>query len=231
MNEDHLLRRTDFAKLAGVTPTTITAACKRGRSLEPAVVGHRIDPYHPAAVQYMETAARRKAGEPVGRDQRLPPRKPKRSVTMSGLTEQEALDRLPADIRAMVDLPFRELVRMFGTDDRFVAWLKATKEIEIVREKRLKNATAEGLLVSREATRSAVIVPINTAHVKLLADGSKTIAREVHAMAAAGKPVEECEAYVRGEITAFLRPLRSKLAKALAVAARRTDTGATDGDE
>lgn len=47
-----LLKRSEFAALAKVTPGAITQACDNG--LRPALVGNRIDAAHPCARQYVE---------------------------------------------------------------------------------------------------------------------------------------------------------------------------------
>jgi HAMP domain-containing protein len=49
-DEQNLVSRINFAKLCGVTPTSITRACKS--ALAPATVGLRVDANHPSAVKY-----------------------------------------------------------------------------------------------------------------------------------------------------------------------------------
>ena len=122
---------------------------------------------------------------------------------------------VPDDIQAFADMTLRDLVEKFGTDVRFVDWLKATKAIEDINEKRLKNAQTKGELVSRSLIKLGIIDPINSAHIKLLTDGAKTIARRATAMHSAGRPLEDVEKFVIDQITSFIRPVKSKVARAL----------------
>lgn len=122
---------------------------------------------------------------------------------------------VPGDIQAFADMTLRELIEKFGTDTRFVDWLKATQTIEAINEKRLKNAVSRGELVNRNLVRVGIIEPIDAAHIKLLTDGAKTIARRASAMTAAGREPEEIEKFVADQISSFIRPVKSKVARAL----------------
>ena len=127
----------------------------------------------------------------------------------------EIVFEVPEDIQAFADMTLRELVEKFGTDARFVDWLKATQTIEAINEKRLKNAQTKGELVSRQLVKVGVIEPIDSAHIKLLTDGAKTIARRSTAMHDAGRELEEIEKFVADQITSFIRPVKAKVARAL----------------
>jgi len=122
---------------------------------------------------------------------------------------------IPDDIREFLDMTLRDLVDKFGTDVRLLDWLKATKEIENINEKRLKNAKTQGELVSRELVKHGIISPIESAHIKLLTDGSKTIARRSSAMATAGRPLEDIEKFVIDQISSFIRPVKAKVRRAI----------------
>lgn len=122
---------------------------------------------------------------------------------------------IPNDIGAFIDMTLREVIQRFGTDAAFCDWLKATKEIEAIEEKRLKNAQTRGELVSRKLVKIGVIEPIDAAHIKLLTDGAKTIARRSTAMHGAGRTVEDIEKFVSEQMTSFIRPVKSRVAKAL----------------
>ena len=127
----------------------------------------------------------------------------------------EMLLAIPEDIRAFADMSLRELVARFGTDTRFVDWLKATKSIEDINEKRLKNAVTEGELVSRNLIKLGIIDPIDAAHIKLLTDGAKTIALRATTMHGAGRPLDDIEKFVKDQITSFIRPIKAKVARTL----------------
>lgn len=125
------------------------------------------------------------------------------------------IHEVPENIEAFADMTLRELIQRFGTDTAFVDWLKATKSIEDINEKRLKNAVSRGELVSRDLMKIGVIDPINAAHIKLLTDGAKTIALRVVSMHDAGRPLKDCEKFVSDQITSFIKPVKSRVARAL----------------
>lgn len=122
---------------------------------------------------------------------------------------------VPEDIQAFAEMTLRELVQQFGTDIRFLDWLKATKAIEDINEKRLKNAETEGKLVARALIKVGIIEPFDAAHIKLLTDGAKTITRRVTAMHDAKRDLDEIEKFVKDQITSFIRPVKAKVARAL----------------
>lgn len=282
-----LVSRTEFARMAGVAPASVTKACKS--RLLPACDGKRIDAAHPAAVEYVENRARattppaapgldplyeeaaaacseagrwsishvqravrvgftrastifgqlKAAGLVPERGAEPPPkpepvvskpphvrgtaaRRQKRKQGMGGEALQQAAPpeegqilEVPEDIQAFADMTLRELVEKFGTDVRFVDWLKATQTIEAINEKRLKNAQTRGELVSRSLVKIGIIEPIDAAHIKLLTDGAKTIARRASAMTSAGRELGEIEAFVADQISSFIKPVKSKVARAL----------------
>ena len=122
---------------------------------------------------------------------------------------------IPEDIEEFADMTLRNLIGQFGTDSRLVDWLKSTQLIEAINEKRLKNAQTKGELVSRHLVKIAIIEPIESAHIKLMTDGAKTIARCAAAMAQAGKPVAEIEAFAVDQISSFIKPVKAKVDRAL----------------
>jgi len=147
--------------------------------------------------------------------------KPRGWVARRETMKREAVDQddqiyaVPDDIQAFADMTLRELIEKFGTDLRFLDWLKATKAIEDINEKRLKNAETKGELVGRQLVKHGILDPIESAHIKLLTDGSKTIARRAAAMSGAGRDMEDIEKFVADQITSFLRPMKAKIARTL----------------
>jgi hypothetical protein len=96
-----------------------------------------------------------------------------------------------------------------------VDWLTATQKIEGINEKRLKNASTKGELVSRHLVKVGVIDHIESAHIRLLTDGAKTIARRTVAMRDAGSSVEDIETFVREHMTSHIRPAKNKIARTM----------------
>lgn len=134
------------------------------------------------------------------------------SVTASG---DDEIIEVPDDIQAFADMTLRDLIDRFGTDERFVDWLAATQKIEMINEKRLKNAEHEGRLVSRDLVKSAVIDRIDAVFVRMLTDGAKTIASRAHTMTQAGSDLVEIRTMIEDQLGSFIKPAKVKMAEAL----------------
>ena len=126
----------------------------------------------------------------------------------------EAIE-IPDDIQAVADMSLRELIARYGSNTRFNDWLKALKELEVIEEKRLKNAQTEGKLVSRELVQSGVISHFDTMFRQMLTDGAKTITQRLIALHESGADNIECEDLVRDQIQSFIRPTKKKIGVAL----------------
>lgn len=122
---------------------------------------------------------------------------------------------IPDNIAAFADMTIRDVIRKYGTADRFVDYLKALKEIGIMAEREIKLAEIKGQLISRDLVQKYVVEEFDAAHMKLLRDGSKTLAVQVSAMVAAKETPEDIEKFISEKITDFIRPVKTKVAKAL----------------
>jgi Ftsk gamma domain len=122
---------------------------------------------------------------------------------------------IPDDIATFAHMTLTELIQRFGTDVAFVDWLRATKSIEDINEKRLKNAVTQGDLVSRKLVKLGVIDRINAAHQKLLTDGAKTINIRVRAMTQGSRSEKETEKFIVDQMSSFIKPMKIKMIKSL----------------
>ena len=138
----------------------------------------------------------------------------KKAVALAANPEEQIFD-IPQDIQAFADMTLRELIHRFGTDTAFVDWLNATQKIEAINEKRLKNAQTKGLLISRELVKVGVIDVFNSAHLRQLKDGAKSIAAGVISKHAGGAELSETEAFVSDILGSFIRPIKNKIARSL----------------
>ena len=129
--------------------------------------------------------------------------------------EEEVVHEIPEDIRKFADYTLRDLISQFGTDAAFLDWLKATKEIETIHEKRLKNAEKAGELISREVVKQGLIATIDGAFTRILTDGAKTIAVRAHTLVTTGADVGQIEDLVGKQLTTFIRPTKSKIKRVL----------------
>ncbi len=127
----------------------------------------------------------------------------------------DAVIEVPEDIQAFLDFTLQDLIDKFGTDLRFVDYLNATQKIEAINEKRLKNAATKGKLISRELVQAGVIDVFNSAHLRLLKDGAKSIAAGAVSKHAAGAELSEIEAYVSDILGSFIKPVKTKIARTL----------------
>ena len=265
-----LVKKIEFAKMAGVSSTAVYKACET--FLAPALNGSRIDLSHPAAAQYLAEKDRqsnpvaegidplyqetldwcrehnvwvannvylnvdglsrkraqllmrqfKSAGLHKSRKKAPPPpaKQPAPAVVEKPTTKNalpyEELDRLPEEIRKLADWPLRKLIARFGTAPAFKDWLSASKTIEDIDEKRIKNAKAQGELVSRALIKRGILDPINAAHERMMTDGAKTIAVRSVAMAAAGEPENKIIEFCADQIASFIKPAKEQTKRTLA---------------
>lgn len=229
--------RAELARLAKVSKAAVTKQC--GKALAPALIGDRVDLDHPLVVAFLRehgvdlpspdrapTGTKKRAAAPPT-DPTLAPARPQRRIAKPtaprpndapdgaefGGGDSEELEEI-ADI-------IRPLVERFGTKRGFRDWLLALKEIEAIREKRLNNEEAEGLLISRDLVRTHVYGRIEGCNRRLLGDVPKTLTRRVYALAKNGTAIEEAEAVVRELLGSQLDPM--KIAVDRTLNARGTD--------
>lgn len=127
--------------------------------------------------------------------------------------EDRGMINVPENIKDFIDMTLGDLILEFGTDIAFVDWLKATKSIEDINEKRLKNAQTQGELVNRSLVKKTIIEPMDDMLRKLLSDGVKTIARRAIAMHEADRELAEIECFISDIISSFIKPMKSKVSR------------------
>jgi len=244
-----LISRAEFARRCGVSKQAISKACDK--QLAAACVADRIDVDHETARAYMAAKgvtlgdvvssagappprpkrARAGAAAPTGskktgRSGAASPPAPRRSLTAPDGAEppDEASDEDLADLAAYL----HPLIERWGVDERFKFWLEQLKDIEAIREKRLKNAATEGKLISRELVAAHVFGAIESANKRLLRDAPKTIASRAFELARSSTGnLEQAERMVRDEIASHLRPVKGTAARNL----RRTNERLPDDDD
>ena len=138
-----------------------------------------------------------------------PPPKAKKEPPPEEVIEYEE------DILAFADLTLREIIARFGTSTRVKDWLDATRTLEQIHEKRIKNAALVGTLVSRKLMHAAVIDEFNAAHLNMMQDGAKTLAEAARSKVLAGVGVGELEVYISDVLGSFLKPVKARIARNL----------------
>lgn len=240
-----LVSRAEFARMAGVSGSAITKACRDG-SLGEACVGKRIDLDHPAARAYLASKGASPPPPPAAKAERpTTPARPRRSKTSESSKRRPKLRLVrddgedappeppaPPPRKAPPPSPpsegdgspedlealaetLRPLLERFGTETSFKDWLDSLKRIEEIREKRLKNEETEGLLIRVEPVKVLVFAVIDSAQRRVLSDAPRTIVRRVYAMAGSGTPVEEAERTVRELLGSILRPVKATAERVL----------------
>lgn len=238
-----IVPRAELAQLANVSKAAITKACDDGGKLRAAVKGNGVDLDHPDVAAYLKRHGRDLPAvkAPAAKADRAPtkaPRSVKRSAPSptpppkrgrgrprnptSGRPENVGhMNPSPGvdegsneDLQELSDLIY-PLIDRFGTDFQFSAWLSALKDIEAIREKRLKNGENEGGLISRELVKTAIFGAIESAFKRLLGDASKSIVSKVSTTLRSGGSQEEALRNVRDELSKHLKPLKATAARHL----------------
>ena len=282
MNDEsigRLISRTEFAKLANVSPAAVTNACNN--SLELATIGKRIDQDHPSAKLYLEKKTYQQIGsnnvgldpyyamavdffhqtgnktnrsfqkqfhigyersrsivatmkannvfnyedktkkeakrDPLtGNDLKASPSK---AAAMESKTQEDydgfLLSGGTEDVDVFINMTLGEIIERYGTVTRFTDWLAAAKRIEEIKTKRLSNAKAEGELINKRLVEVGVIDVFNSALLRLMSDGSKTVANGVISKHLSGVEVPEIESFVTDIIGSFIKPIKSKIERSL----------------
>ena len=153
--------------------------------------------------------------------QKLPPVKGhakknlrKKAESLAKIKENKIFE-IPDEMEMFADMTLRELIQRFGSDIAFVDWLKATKLIEEINERRLKNAKTKNELVSRELVKRGIIEPIDAAHIKMLTDGVRTLNIKITTLVKSDETDKTKEDTISETITSFLKPVKEKIKKTL----------------
>ncbi len=223
-----LVTQAKFAEISGVNKSTVNRIMKK--SLKPAVVEGFIDLGNDLCKKYLEkkgvdyehlmasvTTSAIKKENKAKLDTAIGRSEPKKIELEPVESEFSAVSEPEADneITMYTDMRLGDVVDKFGTDERFLTWLKAVKEIENIQEKRLKNEATRGTLINRQIVKDHVIDPFNAAHLKMMKDGAKTIAIGAVSKHETGAGEHEIEAYVSGIIGSFVKPVKAKVSRTL----------------
>lgn len=212
---DHRKRlRSEFAVMCGVSRAAITKACNEGGQLAPSFDGSSIDIAHAAARAYhlaktgqelpdARSYGQHTRGVAAGKEKR----KRETSDTLPPLEDAE-------HISEFLDMTLRDVIDKFGTDVRFLDWLKAVEKLEAIRDKRLRNDERENKLVPRELV-GAVVGSFERCFSLQLNDASKTISARLYSYVKAGRTVEDATQLVEDQIGAPIKDAKRRIADAM----------------
>jgi hypothetical protein len=198
----------------GVSKQAIGKACKPGGALFNTLYdGRRIDALHEDAIKYAHDRDQKKAVA-----KRMKPKKQPVNTVNTGTDDEYAIDDWETgrrDLGEVQDMSLRWIVMRYGTQNRFLLWVRALHELEKVRERRIKNDEREKLLVSRKLILKGIIDPIQTFIVRILTDGAKTMGMRAHSMAIGGKTVDEVCEYMQKTIGSYASRVKDDIASAV----------------
>ena len=197
MKTKRLISRAKFSEEAGVSRAAVTKAC--AGALKDAVDGKSIDIDHPSAVAYIKSKRTKKTPPPAKKAKRKAAAKRKASGVPPPPSEpdDEPHYSRDAELQHVLHLTIGELLKQFGTEGQFKAWLDAKKTIAETKIKELKVAEAEGALIPREVVKVHIFGAMEASNLRILTDTPKTLTRRLYSLAKSGAPMEEGEALAR----------------------------------
>lgn len=215
MTDTRYKQRSEFAVLCGVSRAAVSKACGEGKALAPAFDGKNIDLAHPAARAYVlaktgeqlpdaRSYAQHTRGVAAGKEKR------KRAAPADDMPPLEEAEH----IAEYLDMTLRDVIDKFGTDVRFLDWLKAVEKLEAIRDKRLRNDERENKLVPRELM-GVVVGAFERCFSLQLNDASKTISARLYSYVKAGRTVEDATQLVEDQISAPIKDAKRRIAAAM----------------
>ncbi len=203
--------------MCGVSRAAVSKACAEGKALAGAFDGKNIDLAHPDARAYVlaktgetlpdaRSFSKHTRGVAAGKEKRKRAA-PDPATNLPPLDEAE-------HISEYLDMKLRDIVDKFGTDVRFIDWLKSVEKIEAIRDKRLRNDERENKLVPRELV-GIVVGAFERCFSLQLNDASKTISARLYSYVKAGRTVEDATQLVEDQIGAPIKDAKRRIAETM----------------
>lgn len=126
-------------------------------------------------------------------------------------TQAECAERL----QDVADMTIRQVVAIYGTETRFLAWLDAHKKLADIETHTLKNEMIRGNLVNKGLVKTGVLDNVEASHLKMLTDGARTISTMAETVIKAGGSVDEIQKMVEDQLSSFIRPMKAKIKRSL----------------
>lgn len=207
------ISKSELARRLEISATMVGKLTAKGGKLAAALTGRHINAQHPSVLQYIaERDASKPPPRPIDADDQLRAavgRSPE--VVEAGPVD----DAVPEDLHKYQDLTIRQICSRFGTLAQFEYFLKASKTIEDVVEKQLKNQEKRGELISRELIEKHLIGYVEQLSSRVLNDAPKAIVKRVRAGVKAGSSDGELEKLVIGILSADLKGAKATATKKL----------------
>jgi hypothetical protein len=215
--------QADLAKLKGCSRQYVSKAAKGPLAIARLADG-TFDKAHPVIVEWLRSASDRSPTVPEKSARKAPPAPtaPRKRTQSSEATPtasehiDPASDILPDDgtagaISALVEMPFGELVKTYGTARGFKLWTDSLKD----RKTRIAKDEAEELSVRREAIQIFVFGALESTNRRLLRDVPKTLATRLMSLVKSGGTLEESEKLIRDSISTGLSEVKATALRVL----------------
>ncbi len=217
MSADRYVSRSQLARMAGVSAAAVTMACNK--TLQGAVFGRKVDIEHPDVVEWLKVD--RSAGNKAPRKKKdvVPVEKKRGQAAFQQKKRDQSLQNISdmsgMDVDMFGNMTINQILSQFGTETAFGEWVKMTKVLEEIREKRIKNAKTQGELISREYVRTHMFGLIEIVNTRLLNDAPVSLAARVSQLVRAGEDDKSVEDFIRSEISTHIGALKSRMTTAV----------------
>lgn len=225
-----LVTKAEFSRIVGINQGYLTRLTKT--DFANAMVGPRIDMAHTSVKSYItkrrakeRKAAQREAARSEQDDSIAQPVQKKRgtgSQQKSGrvkikdqIIEGSATAPDDQELAKFGDMKLKDILRHHGTMTQFKDLLSATKLIEDIIEKRIKNAKISGDLISREHVHTFIFGAIEVMNIRLLQDAPRTIAARVISAWESGETSEQVEVIICDLISSQLQSMKKEVTKGM----------------
>lgn len=201
-----LVSMAELARILGVSQAYVSKMSKS--KFAEAMDGKRIDLDH-SSVELFILKRSMKDPDKVTLDARLPSNKIKDEILAGTI-------KAPDDIELanFGSMTLDKILKIYGTVTRFKDLLSATKLIEDIIEKRIKNAKSSGDLISRHHVDTFMIGAYETLYIRLLQDSPRTISASVLAAWESGEKPEQVEIMIKDLLSTQLKSVQKEVTKA-----------------
>lgn len=226
-----LMTRTEFALKARTSRPNISQMCHAG--LKDCMIGDKINAAHPKAVAYLKkrksyaeiTIIESAAKIEAEKTRELKKARPAPAVATKVPEDEPLLEggnqnvidaaQLPKDIRQLVDWPLRKILERFGTVYELNDYLNASKRVEDLYERRLKNVEKEKKLIPRDFVTVHIMGAVETIFARLLNDAPRTVTTRIVELAAADEPRENIEEACKQILSTQIKTIKSTILREL----------------
>jgi hypothetical protein len=211
-----VVSKSDFARVVKISRSAVSKLIARGKIPETDMGIDLDNPFVQAYIQARKSPKIKKATtKPKVEKKAAVVKKKKQTKKAVSSSIQTSVSTKDSTASVLAPVLTEEEIKESREEARKTASLKFKKLAAQTRQIELKNAESENSLVSRDLIKKGIIDPIETFFVRLLSEGSRSIAAKLHAQIRGGATVEDVEEEIRKRLTAFIRPTKTAMVQAL----------------